>query len=544
MSFFREHKTYFIAMLLITVFFVGLNAFLPEVLKGDEVVTLLVDASTKDPSYPGYELFRSMEHNGTYLFNPIISFFDRTFAPLVYSKIFLSILILSTLVAAFVSLRLMGVSKQSSFVTSLIALIPRMSPGMTYFGVLTEKEVAGRSFGMPLMWLLVGVLVYRMQRGKSLWQVFLFAGLAVYMHPVSMVFMSAILFAILLGYLVMSKPPIKVAVKEFAKSLGAFLLVASALIHNIVSTVSSALPDGAVVEGGGAAFAEALAFRMPWDFIGETLRWMRHVGVVSFFFVVVILYVGYLLYKKRTVLSRAERTAALVGGAVLGIGVVASLVLPNLQLWLVATYDAPFVLQQSSRFFKFYYLGLFILFAVALDILRKTWNHRYITPVVLVLGLLSSSVGFEWTQYVLGYQNYEKAYIPLALQEEPHVDKRTKYAEICSALEAAGVESGERLISSDFNLRYFCRVDLYTTYEEGTFYMMRGKEDMLYWYDIYTEQDGILKGDDIDAFIAFMESKESRTAVLSNGTALYDAVGESTLEYTDTQNKRIVHITK
>src|SRR3989338_7447054 len=106
------------------------------------------------------------------------------------------------------------------------------------------------------------------------------------------------------------------------------------------------------------------------------------------------------------------------------------------------------ILQQTSRFFNFFYLAILIIFGVFLSYL---WDERRIRKftfsLLVIAGLLSSSLGFEWLQYLAGYKNYERTYIPSVFQSEPASNDFIVYPKICAALKSAGADRTTLVLS-------------------------------------------------------------------------------------------------
>lgn len=505
--------------------------FLPKKMGGDEVVSLLVHSSSKDINYPDRELISAMSY-GTYLHYNIVGSLDSHFAVESYEKFLLFVYVFLTCLGAYAALRLLKISWGTSILVSVVALIPRMSPGQTYFGVFTDKEVTGRALAVLFFWVLSALNIKFLREGKNVWPVFILTGLFVYIHPVSMIFFAALLF-IINFIILLKKYKFKKALKDIFYSLLAFCLTASLLIKDIISNVLVSLKNTDQVLYTGYQYAQALMYRMPWDFYQQQLLWLRHVGITTFIFILFIIFVILFLKKKNYEFHDKYKVLFWWSGLIISLAAFFSFFIPNTELYLVKNFDFPFIIQQSSRIFKFYYLGLFILFAVFLDLFRKYFNSRILFTVIFVVGILSSGIGFEWSQYLMGYSNYQKEYIPEAWQSEKTENKEDKYERICSSINEVGVSSEDLVISYDFDLRYFCKLKLYVTYEEGTFYMMRGKNTSVYWHQIFLKQKEALDADNIDLLLKLAKEIQADYAILDKDRSLVSNLPESRLLYYD-----------
>lgn len=540
MKFFKDKKEILILLLFVAVGFLSL-AFasqLPKDLSGDEVVILLSNKVAENPNFPDHDLLASVSFQ-SYLYPKLINFLHNNFSLETYRSILLFVYVFLTGYFSYLGLRLLKFSRKVAIAVSLIALMPRMSPGSTFFGVFTHYESLGRSLALPFIWLLAAYNIKLLLTKKKIWPMFLAAGILVYLHPVSMIFFSAILF--LLSFVwIWKNESFKQALIKIIKSVVAFSVGAFFLLKEIVTTTASSVTKVGEVSATGVDYANALVYRMTWDFPPETILWLRHVAVVSFVFLVFI--VGFLLLakKKKIDISPIRKQIYYWSFALMFLSVFFSYLIPNLQLWLVRNYDFPFVVQQSSRIFKFYYLGLFIAFAASLDLFRKYFKNKLLFTFIVIIGIVSSSIGFEWSQYLLGYQNYQEEYILQSLQGPRGEDKLSRYQGICADIVEAGIGPEDLVISSDFDLRYFCEISIYTSFEEGTTYLMRGKESLVYWHQIFTEQAKVLDSNRAQDLLDFADKVDAQYAILKSDSAMLDELRESQLVVKENNNLAII----
>jgi len=154
--------------------------------------------------------------------------------------------------------------------------------------------------------------------------------------------------------------------------------------------------------------------------------------------------------------------------------------------------------------------------AVALALFFRDCKSRkkvYYT-LFLIIGLASSTFGFECFKYSIGYRNYRKEYIPNVLQRDKLSDDRILYPDVCNKIEKAGITKKDIVISDDIRLRYWCEQKLYSTFEEGVIYFMSGKDQLVYWSRQYKEQDNAIYGKNPEDLIAFAKSVGAKYAIL------------------------------
>ncbi|RJQ34074.1 hypothetical protein C4566_02575 [Candidatus Parcubacteria bacterium] len=514
MKFFINKKEVLVVILflIIALFSIALATQLPKGLSGDEVVVLLSDKLRNNTDFPDANLLSSLSFD-SYLYPRIISFLSANFSAETYRSFLLFIYVFFTGYCSYLALRILKFSRATAIAVAVIALMPRVSPGATFFGVFTHYENLGRSMSSPIIWLLAAYNIKFLSERKNLYWLFFVAGLLVYIHPVTMIFFSALLFIISFFWLFKDRG-FKTAILNTLKSVVAFALGAFFLLKEIITTTASSLEDITVYSASGFEYAQALLYRMPWDFLPETILWLRQVAVISFVFILFILSVIFLAKKKKISFSVESKKIFYWSGLLMFFSVLFSYFLPNIQLYLVRHFDFPFIIQQSSRIFKFYYLGLFLALAVSVEFFRKYFKNRLLFTFIVIIGIVSSSIGFEWVQYLLGSGNYQSEYIFSSWQENLPENKADRYQRICQQLKDAGIDQGDLVISSDFDLRYFCQVRLFVTYEEGSTYLMRGKEPLVYWYNIFLRQAEVLDSKQANDLIDFANNISAQYAVL------------------------------
>jgi len=522
MKFFKDKKELLVIFLFL--FIAGLSfvlsAQLPKDVGGDEVVVLLFDRVKNDVDFPDHSILSGMTFN-SYLYPKLIGFLDARFPLEAYRSFLLFVYVFFTGWSAYLSLRLLKVSRSTAIAVALIALMPRVSPGSTFFGVFTNYENLGRSMALPIIWLLAGVNIKLLSEKKKIWWLFLLSGVLVYVHPISIIFFTALMLLISFVWILRDRG-FKQAVLNIIKSIIAFSIGAFFLIKEIVTTSGASIGSTLAHAISGDDYAKALLYRMPWDFPPETILWLRQTAIISFIFILFILFVWYFAKKKNITWSDENKKVFYWSGLLIVFSIFFSYLLPNLQLYLVRNFDWPFIVQQSSRMFKFYYLGVFLILAVCLDFFRKYFKNKLLFTFIVIIGIVSSSIGFEFTQYLWGFDNYQSEYIPVSWQQDLSENKLNRYQNICKQVSQAGITANDLVISNDFDLRYFCEIRLLVTYEEGTIYMMRGRESAVYWHEIFQRQAQVLDSGNADDLIDFAQEVGAQYAILSPDSQMID----------------------
>ena len=290
--------------LFVLLFFIAISSVsvlyslsLPYIVNGDTYIVLLATKTEADINYPDRDILQKMDFR-PYLYPDILEFFTERFSLQATTYILLFILVFCTGFSAYLALRMLDFSRTVSVAVSLVALFPRASIGSEIWGVFTYGEVLGRSFGLPVLWLLTAWFIKRKYENKSLWPVFAVAGLTTYIHPVSIIFFSGILFLIQFYYLVTEKN-YRQRLKDFALSIFAFSVSASFLLMKIVGSTSQiATGNSGAVSVSGQEYAESVFSRNRWDFPPASTLWLRNILVVSFIFLLAITWAYFKIYKK------------------------------------------------------------------------------------------------------------------------------------------------------------------------------------------------------------------------------------------------------
>ncbi len=453
---------------------------LPFTIHGDTYVTLLANKVALDPNYPDRELLLNLDFK-PYLYTNILSFLLKYFSLFAHKFILLFFLVLGTGYFAYLALRMLGFSRSISVLTAIVALMPRGGITGGIFGVFVADDVLGNAFGITFIWLLLAWFIKRRFEKKSLWPVFFVSGLVTYIHPVSVVFFTGLMFVIALIWIIKDKN-YKQDIKDFFYSIVAFCLSASLLLTKILFvTKSVASPPSELSVFSASEYVDALIYRVGWDFFPQSAVYALPFFIINLVFILALIYVCFSLYKKTIQKGSTNYFVAQFSFIIIGLSVFFWLFIPNFELWLVKNFDFPFIVQQSSRFFQYYYFGIFLLWAVAMTLLfeKIKKNKKLFYTGFLIIGLFSSTLGFEVFQYMVGYYGYQKEYIPNFIQNEKLVDTTKIYPVICQELKDAGVTRETLVISVEFHLRYWCEIKIFTTFEEGTVGLMAGKEELV-----------------------------------------------------------------
>ncbi|MDD4994893.1 MAG: hypothetical protein PHW53_00230 [Patescibacteria group bacterium] len=507
------------------------NFSLPFRLNGDEIAIMASNRALMDSSYPGNELLSTMTYR-YYVYPYIINALSYFFDPFTSRNILLFSMVFFTGYSAYIALRILGIRRSIAIVVAIVALAPRFSVGNEIFGVLTNYEVLGRSTAMPFLWIIGALIIKFIYDNKKIWPLFLLLGIVSYIHPVSILFFTFLALVISL-FLLFWRNNFFGVLKQTASASAAFILGSSLLLYEIIfrlDAINSKFLSN--VEYSSLDFLEAIIFRTPWDYPPESLMWIRHMIIILVFFAPFVAYVLYLLKKRLIIKESLDYLIAKWSILFILLSIFFSVFFPILQIAMIHL-DGPFIFQQTSRFFKFVYFGIFLLVAVSLEELFR--RNRYFLQkkvrviflsALLILGFLSSSFGFEWFQFLLGYENYQEEYIPRVFQNKVFEDQEKIYNIVCQQLKNGGVGDGDTVISNDFNLRYFCRVNIVTSFEEGSAYLMSGKNQLVEWRRVFEEQNNALHGDDIVKLIDFGRKYGANYALLRSNSALAGVVKE------------------
>ncbi len=515
---------------------------LPSITPDDEYAVLIANKAASNIDYPQRDLLLNNYYH-TYLYYPLIDLLTTNFKIQTYRSVLLFVYVFLTGYTAYLAFRSIKISRIIAVVVSAIALLPRLSIGSTFWGVFTNTENLGRSIAFPFMWLISAWHIRRIQDEKNLWPVFLLIGLTSYIHPVSMLFFFGLLLTVTLVYYFWNHRWIY-GCKQFIQGLGVYILGAAPLLAEIFTrtkTISSGLVTA-------SEYANALKFRLYWEFPPSNLIWLKAILVISLFFVVFILISKYIMRKRNWTNSPKDIIILKWSLLVSTIGVFYSIFLPSIQLFAIKYFNAPLLIQQTSRFFIFFYLGLFVAFAFMLDYLWKNeWAQKkwrwIILCIILFIGLGSSSIGSQWAQFLTGYDYSEEYYIPTVFHKEKvKVNDFIVYPKICDALREAGASTTTIILADDEKIRYFCNMPLYVTFKIGGSYLNAGKEDLVEWKNLYTKQRDVIEGDDIIAFTNFVKKAGTKSAVLDADSPIVKALSKKKMNVTIIDKKAIIII--
>lgn len=502
----------FLALALVSVLY---SLTLPLTTHGDTYVTLLANKASSDLTFPDREILMNFDFK-PYFYTNILDFLSNHFSLLTYKFILLFVLVFATLYCAYLALRILGFGISISVLVAIIALLPRVGIGGEAWGVIVADDVLGRTLGLPLLWLISAWFIRRRFDHKSLWPVFVLSGLASYFHPVSLIFFNGLLFIIFFIFIIFDKE-YKRDFKDLFLSVVAFSLSASFLLSKILFVTKKM---STAFSGYGAVSArdyyDALVYRVGWDFLPQSAIYTIHFIIINFIFFIAIGYVVYNIYNKKIDKSSIEYFISKFGLIIIFLSVFLSIFIPNTELWLVKSFDFPFAIQQSSRFFKYYYLGQYLILAVFSTQFFKDFknNKKILFTAFLLIGIASSTFGFEIFKFVVGYKNYKKEYIPNIFQKDKLQNDLVVYPSTCKQLENANINRDELVISDHFQIRYYCGTRLFTTFEEGSIYFITGKRELVNWMRTYEEQKRALYSESPDNLIAFANKVGARYAVV------------------------------
>lgn len=492
---------------------------LPFTIHGDTYVTLLANKAVHDQSFPDRDKLLNFDFK-PYLYTNILDFLGNHFDLNTYKLILLFLCVFLTGYVAYLAFRMLGFSISVSLVSSIVALVPRVTVGGEAFGVIVSDDVLGRTLGLPFLWLGFAWILRNKIKDKKLWPAFLFLGLSTYIHPVSIVLFTAIMFLVFLYWIFESKK-YREGIQDFLYSVIAFLLGGVLLFKKILFVTNNlTLNNDAFPKATSLEYYKALMYRIDWDFLPKSIIYLKHFVLINMFFWVLILGIYYFNRKNEYTGLESKRLRVLWISSLLVVflSVGLSLVLPNVQLYLAKNFDFPFVLQQSSRFFKYYYMGLYLLFAIVVEKTLQFFPKykKILFAFFLIFGILSSTFFFECFQYVVGFNGFKKEYIPNYLQANKLQDDRVVYPVICKQIREAGINKTDLVMSDEFQLRYFCDQKLTNTYEEGTIYFMSGKNQLVWWYKNYLEQNHALYEGSSKEIIALAKKDNATYALLES----------------------------
>lgn len=521
----------------------------PYVASGDEVVYLTGALQVRDGNLPDAYMLQGY-NDGPYLYPKVMSRWYESLGYYTFKSLYLAILIIATGLAAYAMFRLIGLAWVPSLLLAVVALMPRFASGQEIFGVLTFKEAIGRAGALPLFFLGTGFLIKRLKERKSLWPLFGIFGLALFLHPVTVILFAFISLIAVAAVRVSERVSLWKIFSEVVISGFTFIIAGAYFFIEVLTRLS----HGVASEGVNATqYVQAIVFRNAWEFPAGVVQWYPHMAIVSAFFVGALI-LFYTVPALQTIRAKHVLPYAkdiLVWGFTVAIGsIVFGLTIPWVNLYLMEHANAPYIFQQWSRLTKFYYLGLFIamipmVYALWQSYLESQWRFKtIIVALIFIVGILSSSFAFETAQFLIGYKNFEKAYIPQSLSHIPNSITPAEYYETCEALTKLGATSALLVISGDFAFRYYCKARLYVTNEEGAAYQQLRRSDVVSWYTRYLAQSNALKDGDPQKILNFASSVGANFVIFPK-TAKYTAFGTSReSEVTITTRHIIVRVVK
>ncbi len=480
---------------------IALSLSAPYIQSDDEIVYLTGALQEKERNLPDAYMLQAYAY-GPYLYPYILSEWYELLGHETFKTISVVVLVLLTGLGAYALFRTLGLPWVAALLFSVIVLMPRLSAGTEFFGILTFNEAIGRSFALPLFFFGSLFVIKRMMDKSPLWPVFGVFGLLMFLHPVTIMLFSAVCLIGVLGTRLIEKEPVVASLREAIVSGVVFVAAGSYFFVEVISRLLRSVGAETV---SASAYVDAVLFRNAWEFPLETLSWYRHMGIVSLAFLIFLLAFFVLpqlrAIRARYVLSHA-RLIYIWGGVVAVASLLIALILPGLNLYFMEHMNVSYVFQQWSRISKFYYLGLFVALVPAVYVLwrwfeeKKTIGRRLVCAGLVLIGIGSSSVAFEMAQFAVGYKNFQSAYIPQTLSHVVDDVSPSDYTEVCSALAALGATAEDSIMSGDFALRYYCRSNLYVTNEEGAAYFQLGRADLVAWHESYLAQRAALTSGD------------------------------------------------
>ena len=527
--------------LLISAFGVLLGLSTPYSADGDEHVYLLSQLS-RDSDLPDSYMLQGINQD-PYLYPRV---FGALYDPVhhdMFKSISLIILLLSSGLAAFYMFSRLGLVFVPALIISVIALMPRFSIGLETFGIITFREAIGRSYALPLFFVASAFLIMRTARKKPLWPIFAFIGFFIFIHPITVVLFGLISLFTASMVMFMQRYNLTYIIKTITTSFVAFLTAGSYFFVEVLSRLSNSVEEGMV---SIPQYVAAVMYRNTWEFPAASVDWLPHMFIVSVFFIVVI-------GVSQTVLQHQEKiphtsTLYLWGITMALSAVILSIAVPAINLLYMENHGVSYIFQEWNRIAKFYYLGLFIALIPAVNTLwywykETTHKLKHICVSILVLtGIASSSFGFEWFQFVVGYKNVTEAYIPQILTGAQDGISPEEYKEICSRLTALGAIKESEIVSKDFNLRYYCQANLHVTFEEGSAYMFLSRSDLVNWHDEYLRQRVALKSSDPYSLITHARSVGASFVVDGSRTKYSNLKSTESLTIATTSRRTIMRI--
>ncbi len=508
----------FLLFLGVTILALLYSFTLPFTIHGDTYVSLLGNKVATDPTYPDRAFLLNLDFK-PYLYTNLLSITTNHFSLYTGKLIIFFFAVFGIGYGAYIGFRMLRFPRSVAILTALVALMPRGEISGGIFAAITPDDVLGSALAIPIMWLVLSWFLQRRFEKKSLWPVMLVSGLSTYMHPVSLIFFNCVLFLTILYWAIIDKN-YKKDLKDFFWSIVSFSLGASFLLIKIF-TVSRgvSLTKSGFATASAHEYVTALLYRIGFDFFPTSASYIVQFSIINVLFWVAVVYVYYNIRKGKIVKGSLLHFISNFSFFVIIVSVFLSFSLPALQLWLVQKFDFPYILQQTSRFFRYYYLGIFLLWGVAVTVFLEQYKEKrkILFTILLILGIVSSTFFFEVFQFSVGYYGYQREYIPAFLQKAKDVysDGTKVYPALCDQITQSGITRNDLILYDDFTLRYWCESRLYTTFEEGTIYLLSGKNQLVWWYKTYLEQEHALHFGDVAELTAFAKKVGARYAFLN-----------------------------
>ncbi len=491
----------------------------PHIKSDDELVYLTGALEARDGDLPDAYMLQGYEF-GPYLHPKVLLAWYEPLGHDAFKSLYLFVLILATGLAAYALFRLIFLPWVPALLLAVVLLLPRAAAGIEFFGVFTFREAIGRSAAFPLFLLGSGLLVRRMLERQPLWPVFALFGIFLFLHPVTVTLFAFVALGAVVVTRLIERTRVVTVIREAFVSGVAFMAAGSYFFVEVFSRLSNTVADTAAPT---AAYVSAVVFRNAWEFPEASLQWYRHMGVVSACFVLAIAFF-YLLPRVRAFRKRYPFPHARIvmtwGISMMVLALVLALLAPGLNLYLMEHANASYIFQQWSRISKFYYLGLFIAMVPMVGSLWMGFQasaYRYkkgIVVLLVVAGIGSSSLVFEIAQFAIGYPDYTEAYIPQALSGVPDDISSSEYRETCAALARMGATSADTIVSNDFGLRYYCKSNLNSSFEEGAAYTFLSRSDLVEWHAAYLAQREALSTADVSKVFGFATGVSGHFLVL------------------------------
>lgn len=487
----------------------------PYVANDDELVYLLGAEYSHGVELPDVPMLRGYDY-GPYLYPIIMHMVYEKLGFTTFKIGLLILLIFSTGWAAYFCFRLLLLPHVESIFLMLVGLLPRVATGTEFFGVLTFREAIGRSLAVPLFFVATAWIVHHVIHRKATWPTFLCIGIFSFLHPVTVLLFAAIMLVGVGCTYVWRDGPSWSGVTEVLRGGIAYLIGASYFLVEVVIRLYTSSTHVVPVNAG--EYVEAVLFRNSWEFPQASMGWIMHLLIVSSFFIFGALLVTWCTRNTSFPRHSQVGTLSVFGVSVLIASLTFAVILPGLNLYAMKFYEAPYLFQQWSRIGKFFYIGLFVAIIPVVYILgqwvRSIPHGRTIATFLLIAGILSSSFFFEIAQFLVGYKNVTKEYIPQYFSSIPDDVTPQEYREVCGILRTRSTALFPKVISNDFAFRYYCHADLFATLEEGAAYLQLPRDSFLGWFRNYTKQRTVLREANPSEMILLAQETDSEFIVL------------------------------